>query len=127
MSRFVVLYHACPPDFERPSHWDLMFEVGELLRTWALAAAPDSAPSVAAEKLADHRLAYLDYEGPVSRGRGTVTRWDRGQYSVERESDRELVVHLEGENLRGVASLSLENSGSDDWHLTFQSEDCEDL
>ena len=39
-----------------------------------------------AEVLPDHRLAYLDYEGPISGDRGSVTRWDRGTYDVEHQS-----------------------------------------
>ncbi len=35
-----------------------------------------------AVRLADHRPAYLDYEGPVSRGRGDVTRVLSGTYAT---------------------------------------------
>jgi hypothetical protein len=34
--------------------------------------------SMAIERIADHRPAYLAYEGPISGGRGEVTRLTRG-------------------------------------------------
>lgn len=45
-----------------------------------------------AERLADHRLIYLDYEGPVSDGRGTVKRVVEGSMKVEVEGQWELVA-----------------------------------
>lgn len=45
-----------------------------------------------AERLADHRAMYLDYAGPVSGGRGTVTRLAEGKMKVEVEGEGELVV-----------------------------------
>src|SRR5204862_462785 len=72
MPRFVILEHDHP---ER--HWDFMLEAGPVLRTWRLAKAPDATGiRIAAQPLGDHRALYLDYEGPLSGARGTVTRWD---------------------------------------------------
>ena len=83
MPRFVLLRHDCPPDYERPSHWDLMLESDGVLRTWRLAALPQTPPdSMEAEELADHRLAYLEYEGPVGGERGTVSRVDAGTFET---------------------------------------------
>ncbi|HEV2971076.1 MAG TPA: DNA polymerase ligase N-terminal domain-containing protein [Pirellulales bacterium] len=67
-------------------HWDLMLESGAALRTWALAAEPASDILIAAEQLPDHRLAYLDYEGPISGDRGTVIRWDAGHFELLSET-----------------------------------------
>src|SRR5262245_30386573 len=79
MPRFVILEHDHPA-----LHWDLMLEVGDVLWTWRLAVAPEVASrSIAAERIGDHRRSYLDYEGPVSGGRGTVKPWDRGSYETE--------------------------------------------
>ena len=66
MPRFVVLYHETPPDHDRPPHFDLMLETGQVLRTFALPRWPAAGEVTAAEALADHRLAYLDYEGPIT-------------------------------------------------------------
>ena len=49
-----------------------------MLKTWACREPPQAGVEIPCEALADHRLAYLDYEGPISGGRGSVTRWDRG-------------------------------------------------
>lgn len=77
MPRFVILTHDHP--FR---HWDLMLEEGPGLRTWRLTEAPQPGRAIAAERLPDHRCEYLDYEGPVSGGRGTVRRVDHGTYDV---------------------------------------------
>jgi hypothetical protein len=106
MPRFVVLTHDHPV-----LHWDLMLEHGELLRTWRLMQPPDVDGLIDAEALPDHRLAYLDYEGPVSGDRGTVWQWDAGTYeAVESAIDR-VLVRLAGRRLCGVASLEQTNSG----------------
>lgn len=105
MARFVLLYHECPPAVGKPSHWDLMLERDGRLLTWSLAALPaiwggDGATdgqSLAATRLADHRVAYLDYEGPISGDRGRVTRVERGEYDVLAEMDNEIRVRLCGE------------------------------
>jgi|YNPMSStandDraft_1061717.scaffolds.fasta_scaffold00672_2 hypothetical protein len=102
--RFVVLEHDSP----RGRHWDLMLEQEGKLRTWALAAPPDTAGPIPAEALADHRLAYLDYEGPISGGRGQVRRWDAGLYEPLPPGDPnrpEEIYLLEGGRLRGQVHL----------------------
>jgi hypothetical protein len=107
MPRFVIHYHEMPPQGDRASHWDLMLERAGVLRTWELAEAPTADRPVAARSLPDHRLAYLDYEGPISGDRGVVTRWDQGEHLIERESESELVLELIGERLRGTIRLEL--------------------
>jgi hypothetical protein len=79
-SRFVVLHHQLPAAGERPSHFDLMLEQVDGLRTYALSQwPPDRRPqSVLALPIHDRR--YLDYEGPVSHDRGTVRRIASGTY-----------------------------------------------
>src|SRR5262245_29825311 len=82
MPRFVILEH------DHPSlHWDLMLEAGDVLQTWRLANPPEVGSSpIEAMALGDHRIAYLEYEGPVSRNRGTVRRWDAGVFDEEPDS-----------------------------------------
>ncbi len=111
MPRFAILRHESP----RGLHWDLLLEAGGVLRTWALERSPDATGEIPCQKLADHRLAYLEYEGPVSGARGSVTRWDRGTYRVERESDNELAVELTGERLNGLANLRRSAEGAGRW------------
>ena len=83
-----------------------MLEDAGVLRTWRLHAAPDEETFIIAEPLADHRLAYLDYEGPVSGGRGEVARWDRGVYTLTDESPRQIACELRGVRLAGSIVLT---------------------
>jgi hypothetical protein len=108
MPRYVVLHHVLPPESGRASHWDLMLEKADeaSLRTWALEALPERIGAVAAEALADHRIDYLDYQGPVSNNRGTVTRWDQGTYRIVEESHGQLDLEFFEGKLAGRASLS---------------------
>jgi hypothetical protein len=115
MQRFVVLYHQVSPSREQASHWDLMLQSGSCLLTWALSSAPCMDRCTLAERLADHRTTYLDYEGPISRDRGNVTRWDHGHYEAEQESADSLRVILHGERLRGRATLRRESRGHRWW------------
>jgi hypothetical protein len=115
MPRFVVLEHDNPGG----RHWDFMLEVGETLATWALRAAPDSPGPIAAGRLADHRLAYLDYEGPVSGDRGCVVRWDCGDYVAEHQPDRGRVVLLAGQRLKGTATLTPSPEDAARWEFSF--------
>lgn len=113
MPRFVLLEHDHPY-----LHWDFMLEVGGVLRTWRLDAPPVPGRGGAAAGLAEHRFAYLDYEGPVSGGRGTVRRWERGTYEWLEDGPDRVAVRLEGERLRGVARL--ERRSGDDWAWAFE-------
>jgi hypothetical protein len=80
--RFVILEHSVNGGV----HFDLMLEVAgqELLRTFQLARWPLAVgETCACAQLADHRRAYLDYEGEVSGGRGSVRRVAAGSWSGE--------------------------------------------
>ncbi len=107
MPRFVILRHEPSDGSIRPLHWDFMVEQGETLRTWALAEEPTPNRCIAAESLADHRLAYLDYEGPIAGNRGYVTRWDRGEYTIEESTPEKLVLTVHGEELIGRVEVML--------------------
>ena len=115
MPRFAVLRHDSP----RGTHWDFLLEMGSALRTWALPQAPEPGAELICEVLPDHRLAYLDYEGPVSGQRGSVARWDRGTYEVRRQSDLELVLQVSGEKLSGQVVLSQLADESGRWRFSL--------
>ncbi len=115
MPRFVILEHDHPL-----LHWDLMLEAAQALRTWRLAAPPQPGRTVRAESIFDHRLAYLDYEGPVSGNRGRVKRWDTGQYDWLMNDPQRIAVRLAGGRLRGV--LLLEGAAPAGWQATFAPE-----
>ena len=82
MPRFVILRHEMPPGSERRTHWDFMLEREDVLWTWALPQPPSEGRAVPAIRLADHRKAYLDYEGDVSGARGRVERFDQGDFDI---------------------------------------------
>ncbi|HJT34546.1 MAG TPA: DNA polymerase ligase N-terminal domain-containing protein [Pirellulales bacterium] len=119
MPRFVVLHHQCPPGYPRASHWDFMLEADGTLRTWALAARPDTDSPIDAEALADHRLAYLELAGPLSGGRGSVSRYDRGEYRAEQWRPEMVVVRLSGARLSGRATLLTDGSDAQRWRFWF--------
>jgi hypothetical protein len=121
MPRFVILCHEFPEGHPRATHWDLMFEWGAALRTWAMAGEPLSAGQIDAEQLPDHRVAYLDYEGPVSGGRGTVTRWDAGDYRLEASTENEIRAVLAGSRLCGRLILK-KRDASHSWRVGFWAE-----
>jgi hypothetical protein len=104
--RFVILEHDHPT-----RHWDLMLETADALRTWRLAAPPSPGNPVAAMPLGNHRKQYLDYEGPVSGGRGTVRRWDRGVYDRLCDSDGLTCFRLAGERTRGRCTIEIQPGG----------------
>jgi len=114
--QFVVLHHEMPATSKRASHWDLMLEQDGVLTTWALDREPTPAETVTGIgclALPDHRQDYLQYEGPISNDRGHVTRWDRGDYLVQSQSEDELVVQLFGERLLGVFRLTRGEAATD--------------
>ena len=71
-----------------------MLEMEGKLRTWRLERLPAPGVGIRAEPLGDHRIAYLDYEGPVSGGRGSVTRWDAGEFERGKNEPGEIFVGL---------------------------------
>jgi len=93
-----------------------MIEQAMGLATWRLTrmpAAGDAAP-IAAEKLADHRKAYLTYEGPVSGDRGEVRRVDAGACEILEQSADCWRVILHGQWVTGEYLLQshFEDRGS---------------
>jgi hypothetical protein len=138
MPRFVLLYHDCPPNYERKSHWDFMLESGNVLRTWALERLPrdwQAAQSrtsavhpnclslaidnaVTATQLADHRLDYLELEGPLNGDRGTVVRVAAGTYRSEHQSAVEWRVVLSSDDLPSRVQLSRSEADDERWTLS---------
>lgn len=100
MPRFVVLAH----DWPEP-HLDLLLERDGVLKAWRLPVGFDPRTPTVAAANADHRLHYLDHEGPVSGDRGTVTRWDAGELVwVDFEPER-LAARFAGTRLAGQYEL----------------------
>ncbi len=119
MPRFVVLFHEMPADSERGSHWDWMFEHQGSLGTWAVDELPSGGKPVAAMRLADHRLAYLTYEGLLQGGRGSVRREDEGEYRVLEVTDQRWRLELAGARWQGHVCLELDDADRQRWLLSF--------
>jgi hypothetical protein len=115
MPRFVILRHVNAQGV----HFDFMLEVGDVLKTWALPDVPRMDIALDCEVLADHRLAYLDYEGPISGDRGVVTRWDSGTYTLERQADEEWSATLAGERLAGRVTLRRAADAAQRWRFSL--------
>ena len=87
-NRYVILSHDHPTQ-----HFDFMLEKEGVLQTWRLNLLPGNAPFLA-EKIHDHRLEYLEYEGPISNDRGVVKRMDRGKYEIIAVTESFMIIQL---------------------------------
>ena len=118
MPRFVVLEHDHPV-----LHWDLLLEAGGVLQTWRLAQPPlASSSSIEALQLPDHRLMYLDYEGPISGNRGNVKRWDAGTFDEAADSaPTRRLLELHGSRIHG--HIRLESIDTTYWRLVLLAPD----
>ena len=90
--RFVILKHRDSGSL----HYDLMLECDDALTTWSCSQNPLTHPATQCRRIADHRKAYLTYEGAVSQNRGTVQRVESGQYEAVEIGDSQWVVQLRG-------------------------------
>jgi hypothetical protein len=118
--RYVILHHVMASG----EHWDLMLETGPKLATWQLSSPPPPRADrpIEARRIADHRAAYLEYEGPVSGERGHVRRVDGGRFRLLMESEHEWVADLEGSVCRGTYRLVRAGGQSSDlWFFQVQS------
>ncbi|MGF1580114.1 MAG: DNA polymerase ligase N-terminal domain-containing protein [Gemmataceae bacterium] len=115
MPRFVILEHDHPE-----LHWDFMLEQGDVLKTWRLFEIPTPGATIPGELSFDHRVKYLDYEGPISGNRGSVVQWDGGIYegSLPRDVEQSVPIEIEvyGSRVQGLVVLRLRNGG---WSVEF--------
>ena len=100
--RFAVLEHSW-----NGVHWDLLLETvpEEPLRTWAIDAPIVFDVELLARSSADHCAIYLDYEGPIADGRGSVRRVDYGVYESIQWTDDHIKIRIKGTQLEGLIDL----------------------
>ena len=117
MPRFVIQEHRKQ---DEPTHWDLMLEQGEALKTYRLDLPPGEVvhQPATATPIADHNKRFLTYEGPVQQGAGQVRIVDRGTYrSAERREDR-WELALSGGILKG--NFTLTRTEGDAWLFALE-------
>ncbi|HVT67853.1 MAG TPA: DNA polymerase ligase N-terminal domain-containing protein [Trebonia sp.] len=125
--RFVVQLHRA-----RRLHYDVRFEIGGALASWAVPKGPTLDPSARhiAVHVEDHPVEYLDFEGIIPAGQyggGDVIVWDCGTWEPHGTRDAaaaveagELHVEVHGHKLRGRLVLVRRGrggSGKDQWLL----------
>ena len=79
---FTILQHNTTGD---EYHWDFLYEQADACLTFSVPKEAVNGKEIrcVATRLPDHRLAYLEYEGPVSGNRGVVRRIDSGKYEID--------------------------------------------
>jgi hypothetical protein len=102
--KFVIQQHTTPDGV----HWDLMLEMDDCLWTWRLAVPPDEIGNepVRAERIHDHSLRFLTYEGPVQNDTGDISIADKGIYTLFEQANKALMLEIQGNILRGSYTLS---------------------
>ena len=125
--RFVVQLHRA-----RRLHYDLRFEIGGVLVSWAVPRGPTLDPEVkrTAVHVEDHPIEYLDFEGVIPSGQyggGDVIVWDNGTWEPHATDDPAAAVaagefhaDLHGRKLRGRVILvrrESDRSGQEQWLL----------
>ncbi|MDD4889173.1 MAG: DNA polymerase ligase N-terminal domain-containing protein [Phycisphaerae bacterium] len=99
-------------------HYDLMLERDGVLWTWQLERipAPEAEPAPAI-RIADHRMSYLTYEGPISRDRGRCRIVARGEVNWVIVEPRRILVELAGDEIAGRFELTLSAGEDDRWQI----------
>ncbi len=99
------------------SHYDLMLEMGDVLATFQVPCPPQdwADKQLTCVKLDDHRLMYLDYEGPVLPNRGHVRLVLKGRYRCRSLRENCWQLGLISDII--TATLTLRRLGDRQWQL----------
>jgi hypothetical protein len=101
MPRYTISHHTSGPEAD---HFDLFLQLDDTLKSWRLERTMFDIPQPAV-RTEDHRTAYLDLEGPVSKNRGQVKIWDTGDYAADVWTDQRIVVAVRGRKLKARLRL----------------------
>ncbi len=113
---FVLLRHETPPGSNISSHWDLMIQDGDHLATWRLESDLFQTAQQSAERIDNHRLEYLTFEGPISNNRGSVRQVDQGEFRIQLWSENEISGELHAQTNKTFMRLS-RTANSTHWLL----------
>lgn len=111
---FVLLQHTVNDD---ESHYDLMLVLRPGRKLWDFERPRPPRRSQAVIQWRTHglhRRRYLDYEGDIGNGRGSVMRADTGYYLVQKRRGI-LVLSISGSLLYGVYQLCRHGYGRHVW------------
>lgn len=114
--RFVIHEHSTADG----THWDFMLEIENALQTFRLDTSPRQIlhKPANAEKIHDHPLKFLTYEGPVQNGKASVKIVDSGTYNIVHRTNEKIKMHFTGEILNGRFALTL--ISNDRWNFARQ-------
>ena len=118
---FVLLEHTTGHGV----HWDFIIEVPgrELLPTWRLLENPlETSGDIPAEPTADHPPHFLEYEGPLREGRGSVRQVDRGAATILHFDSRGLSAELSGDRMRSRIEITTDPDGCVRFHVAGRPE-----
>ena len=132
--QFVVLHHQFPPGSDRKCHWDLLLEQPQAhpnqLLTFEVSVPPqDWGKPTSVKRLPDHRSIYLEYEGPISGNRGTVSQALKGDAQWVTRSEKLLILKVQfrwekqQQSPLVRATLNLKKTGTENdlaWELNLQ-------
>lgn len=94
-----------------------MVEQSADLATWQVESTTKEIFSsrVTARRIHPHRKAYLDYQGPVSGGRGAVRQVEAGTCEVLQAGDDRWQIRFDRELMSGVWDFTRQENG--DWWM----------
>lgn len=91
-----------------------------MLRAWKLDEPPRADAALPCHSAPDHRLVYLDYEGPLTDQRGWVARWDWGTYQLDLETPTELRLAMDGHRLQGKVHIWRNSPADNQWQMLYR-------
>ena len=104
--RFVIHDHIT-----ENRHFDLMIETGDdLLLTWRIMPSDLDillmSNEIQAVRIQDHEKYFLDYEGSLSTGNGSIVLFDQGNCKILKRRNNTLNVLLSGQVFIGSIQLT---------------------
>lgn len=117
MPRFVIQEHTT----QEQTHWDFMLQQQDHLATWQIPTPPNTwhETTIKCNRIFNHRLKYLTFEGPISNNRGNVKIVDKGEYILQHADENIWQVQLLGDNIVGNIELVKINDKS--WQMKLRS------
>jgi hypothetical protein len=112
--RFVIHKHTRGNE----THWDLMIEYADCLKTWRLDNSPEklagdfdklSPGKTKATPIFDHDKKFLTYQGAVNNGKGTVEIADEGICTIELADDKIVKIFFAGKILNNQFNVFQQN------------------